>query len=125
MRRHLLGLLVAVVAYKASLLSIPFVDFQVGRAEARWDAWHGKHYFRRSTGWCVTVDVTRKWELMLEERFGFKTIAVEDNFRLYGYNEFQRGEFDRLFGAGALEREADDFRRQWVREMRSYAKDER
>ena len=123
MRRHLARLLLAAVTYKATLLCVPFVDFEVGRAEARWDAWNGRRQFRRPTGRCVDFEATRRWERMLAGRFGFKTLPVEDDSRrVNGYNVFQQGEFDRLFGAGAFKSEVDDFRRQW---LRGFAKEER
>ena len=62
---------------------------------------------------------------MLAARFGFSTRTVEDDSqRTSGYNEFQREEFDRLFGPGAFKREVDDFHRQWMRELREYATDQ-
>ena len=122
MKKHLVGLLAGVTTFAAALLCLPFIEFQVGRAEARWDSWHGRHQLMRSVSWCVQAEPTKKWERMLAERFGFNTIKVEDyGPALYGYNEFQREEFDRLFGAGAFEREADAFHREWLRELREQA----
>ena len=43
---------------------------------------------------------------------------------MYGYDDFQREEFNRLFGPGALEKEWDDFFQQWLRELREQAADE-
>ena len=126
MNKHLVGLPVGVATFVAALWCLPFIEFQVGRAEARWDVWQGKRQFKRCIYQCVQAEPTRKWERMLAERFGFNTIIVEDyGPAMYGYNEFQREEFDRLFGAGAFEKEVDDFRQQWLRELRQYATVER
>lgn len=125
-RKHLVGLLVGITTFNAALLSLPVVAFQVGRAEARWDLWQGKRQFKRCIYWCIQAEPTRKWERMLAERFGFNTITVEDcSPRMHGYDEFQQEEFNRLFGPGALEKEVDDFRQQWLRELRQYATVER
>jgi len=121
-RRHLPGLLVAVITFNVAMLCLPVIDFQLGRVEARWDLLQGRRQFKRCIANCVAAEPTRKWESLLAVRFGFNTITVEDcGRRTFGYDDFQREEFNRLFGRGAFEKEADDFHRRWVRELREEA----
>ncbi len=125
MRKHLVGLLIAVSTFTLSLLCLPVAAFQLGQAEARWDSWQGKRQFKRCIYWCVQAEPTREWERRLRARFGFDTITVEDcSPRTSGYDEFQWEEFNRLFGPGAFEREADAFHEQWLRELQEHANDE-
>ena len=112
MKKHLIGLVIAISTFTSAVTLLPVVAYQIGKLEARLDLLQGKRKGKRCIDFCVQAGPSREWESTLAREFDLEMVVVPpclgnvaDHERVRGYNIQQSEELEKVYGKAMIEEE--------------------
>lgn len=124
MKKHILGLVIAIMTFTSAVTLGPVIAYQLGKLEARLDLQQGKRKVKRCLDFYGEAGAVREWESTLRREFAVEMVFIPPCFgntayheQVRGYNNQQAEELERIYGKAMIEEEARKSYQRYLRKL--------